>query len=506
MTISVLPNLHYLSTTPKDTYYAFAHNYIPDYYQYISHMKDGSMGKILMTFRSGPDNFARKPVYLFYNVSGFLLSKLKINLFTGYFLLRIIFYFIKFMTIYYLLFQMFPKSAGLRKLSLFFISFSAPFYQINPLQIWNPTITSVDPLMRTLFLPHDSLTITLLILAVIFLNKWLEKEEKIRNVLFSGVFFLFATITNPAMLLTFSFYFATAVIIYLIKERNNYKKLITGLIIVGLITLPVYLYYQWLFLTTLPFSLVFNSQKSLDYQIGIKEFIIISGPILFLAVFAIHKLLTMKGLLSKLVITWALVPLILFQLYGKYLPMSPERILESCFYIPLGILGAVTIYNLKKNFFKLVVLMLFIIITIPYYYLSLTRQLTEYNGPFMNIFIPNSTINAFNWLDKNSKDESIVVGGYFSGNLLMAFSHNKILYGHPASVYRGKERWDETIVFYNIKSTPEQIKTVLDRENISYILFTPDTPTYEQTNLKSVNNIKRVFTNNGNSIYYYQRQ
>ena len=505
MTISVLPNLHYLSITPKDTYYAFAHNYIPDYYQYISHMKDGSDGKILMTFRSGPDNFARKPVYLFYNVSGFLLSKLGINLFTGYFLLRIFFSFIKFMMIYYLLFQIFPKSAGLRKLSLFFIWFSAPFFLINPLQIWNPTITSIDPLMRTLFLPHDLLTVTFLILASIFFNKWLEKEGKIRNILSSGLFFLFATITNPAMLLTFSFYFATAIIIYLIKQRNNYKKLFTGLIIVGLITLPVYLYYQWLFLTTLPFSLVLDSQKSLDYHIGIKEFIIISGPIFFIAVFAIRKLLTAENLLSKLVITWAIIPLILFQLYGRYLPMSPERILESCFYIPLGILGAITIYNIKKNSLKLVVVILFITISIPYYYLSLTRQLTEYNQPFINIYVPNSTIDAFNWLDKNSKDESVVVSSYFSGNLLMAFSHNKILYGHPASVYQGKKRADETMAIYNINSTPEQIRIILDQENISYILFTPDSLTYEQTNLKSINNIKQVFVNYGNSIYYYQK-
>ena len=87
----------------------------------------------------------------------------------------------------------------------------------------------------------------------------------------------------------------------------------------------------------------------------------------------------------------------------------------------------------------------------------------------------------------------------------MAFSHNKIMFGHDHSVYRGKERWNETAKIYNINSTSEEIKDVFDRENVSYVLFTPDTPGYNQTNLAKIKNLKLVFSNAANSVYYYQR-
>lgn len=503
--ISVLPDLYYFSLSQKDTYYTFAHNYIPDYYQYISHMKDGADGKILMTFRSGPDNFARKPVYLFYTASGFIFAKLGINLFTGYFLMRIIFCLIKFLIIYYLLWQLFTKSSTLRKLSFFLIWFSTPFYQLPSWQILYPTITSIDPLLRTLFLPHDLLTTTLLILAAIFFNRYLADNGKIKHSIASGLFFLFAIITNPAMLTTFAFYFSSAVGIYFIINKDYRKKLFIGLIIVGVIALPLYFYYQFLFTTTLPFSLIYNNQKSIDYHFGLKEFILIGGPVILLAVFSLRRFLLKKDLLSQLIITWAFVPLLLFYLYGKILPISSERILESGFYIPIAILAAVTIYYLPKNLFKLVAILLLVIISIPYFYLSLTKQLQEYNPNLYNIYIPYLTIEAFNWLDKNSLDESVATAGYFSSNLMIAFSHNKAIFGHDYSVYRGKERWNDVLIIYGKDSTVQQIKAVLNKDNVSYIVFTPDNVSYDQTNLASVKNIRLVFSNGSSSIYYYDR-
>lgn len=504
MFISVIPNIYYLLNTPKDTYYTLPYNYIPDYYQYISHMKSGADGKFFMTLRSSPDNFDKKPIYIFYTFSGFILSKIGIDLFTGFFLMRIIFCFIKLIAIYYLLLYLFPKSSGLRKLSFFFILFSTPFYMFKPLQMLYSTITSVDPLMRVLFLPHDSFTISVLILASIFINRWLTKTGSVKDIFISALFLLLAIIANPAMLTTFSFYLAFAFAIYLIKKRDDFKRLLIGLVLIGLITLPVFLYYQVIITTTLPFSLAYNLQKVTNYHVGLREFVIFCGPIIFLAAFSINKFFNKDSFLSKLIITWAIIPFILFKLFGKYLPISHERILESCFYIPLGILAGATVCNLSRKKIKIIIIALFIIISIPYYYLSLKNQLKEYNGSFMNVFVPKSVVEAFNWLDKNSKDESVVVTGYFSGNLLPAFSHNKVMFGHEGA-YKGKERWDETMIIYYSNSTPQQIREVLDRENVRYILFTPDIISYEQTKLSNVNNIRLVFSNSTSSIYYYDK-
>lgn len=504
ISISAIPYFTHLSKAPPNTYYAMASNYVPDYYQFISHMKDGADGKILMTFRSSPDNFQRRPVYLFYTLAGFFISKIGFDLFTGFFLMKIILSFIKFTVIYYLIYKLFPKLPWLRILSFFFILLSTPFYKFQPLQIYFPTITSIDSLVRVLFIPHDLAASSFLILAVVFFNHWLNEEGKIKNILLTAGFFLLAIIANPAMFTVFGFYFGLAVLLYLFQKKNQFKKIFTGLLIITIITVPVFIYYQWLFRTTLPFSLIFNSQKSIDYNIGLKEFILISGPVFFFALFSIKKLIVKKNFLLTLLIVWAFMPLILFQIFGKFIPLSPERIFETCFYIPFGILAAVFVYQLKKHL-KIIIIVLFVLFSIPYFYLSLTKQINEYNGPFMNIYVPESIIETFNWLDKNSKDESVVVAGFFSGNLLMAFTHNKVMFGHDYSTYRGKERWDEVMKIYNINSTPEEIRDIFNRENVSYVLFAPDTLGYDQTNLAKIKNLKLVFSNVANSVYYYQR-
>lgn len=505
MAISVIPNFYYLATAPKDTYYAFANNYLPDYYQYISHMKDGADGKIMMIFRSSPDNFVRKPVYLFYTLAGFIISKLGIDLFMGFFLMRIIFCFLKFMVVYYLILCLFPKSPGLRKLSFFFVVFNTPFYSISPFQMIFSSITSIDSLVRTLFIPHDLVASALLILAAIFFDRWLKENGSLKDTFLSGIFFLTATITNPAMLTTFSLLFVFAVIVYFLKQKNSFKKIFIGSLVIGIIVLPVFVYYQFLFSTTLPFSLIFNNQKWINYNIGLREYILICGPILFLSVFAIPDFFSRKDFLSKMIITWGIFPFLLFQIYAKYLPLSHERIFESCFYIPLSILAAYSVCRFKSKVIKALMVVFFIAISVPYFYLSLTKQLTEYNGPYFNVFIPYSTIEAFNWLDKNSRDESVVTAGYFSGNLLMAFSHNKILFGHDHSAYKAKERWAETATIYSSGSSTQQIKEILDRENVSYILFAPDTFGFGQTNLASIKNLKLVFSNSSNAIYQYNK-
>jgi len=505
VSISAIPSFFYIFRTPPNTYYPMVSNYVPDYYQYISHMKDGADGKILMTFRSSPDNFQRKPVYLFYTLAGFFISKIGVDLFIGFFLIKIIFSFIKFMVIYYLLLKLFPKSSGLRILSFFFILLSTPFYKLQPLQIYYPTITSIDSLIRVLFIPHDLAASALLILAVVFFNHWLNVKGKIKDIFLSGIFFLLVIVANPAMFTVFGFYFGLAVFLYLLQKNSNYKKIFIGLLIIGVITTPVYFYYQLLFRTTLPFSLIFSNQKLINYNIRLKEFILISGPVFFLALFSIKKLFMKKDFLSTLLIVWAFMPLALFQIFGKIFPISHERIFETCFYIPFGILAAVSVYQLQKKYLKIIIIVLLVVFSIPYFYSSLKNQVNEFNGPYMNIYVPTSTVEAFNWLDKHSKDESVVVAGFFSGNLLMAFSHNKIMFGHESSAYRGKERLNETIKIYNINTPSEEIKDIFNRENVSYVLFAPDTVNYDQTNLSKIKNLKLVFSNAGNSVYYYKK-
>ncbi len=500
---ATVPLLFLLFNTPKDTFFSFAHNYIPDYYQYISHMKDGADGKLLMTFRSSPDNFVRKPVYLFYTVAGFIISFFRVDNFIGYTFLRIIFSFVKLAAIYFLICSLF-KQSDLRKTAFFLTVFSAPFFGFQPLRILFPAITSIDPLVRILFLPHDLATISFLILGSIFFNRWLEtKNLSFKLLFFACLFFILATIANPTTLALFYLFLGGAVFLTLIRKEADFNRMVLGLIIIGATTLPLIIYYQRLFSSTLPFLLIYVRQKATNFNINLKDFIFTCGPTFFLSLPAVPYFFQKKGFLAKLILAWAILPTLLFSFLGKTIPLSQERIFESSQYIPLAVMAAITIYQLGTKWLKTTIIALYLVFVIVSCYLSVKFQIDSHFGPYLNIYVPLPTIQAFNWLDKNTPDESVVAAGYFAGNMLPAFSHNKVLFGHDYSTYQPELRWKEEMTILNREAKPGEIEAVLDREKVSYILFSPDSPSFDQTNLGSLKNIQLVFTNGQNSIYRY---
>lgn len=472
-----------------------------DYYQYISWMKDGADGKILITSRFSPDEFVRKPVYLFYPIAGFIFSKLGLNLFVGYTLLRIFLSLSKLSFIYFFIVSVLKRSSQ-RKLAFFLALFLPPFYGIRPLRIFLPDVSSIDLLQRTFFIPHDLATTIFLLAASVFFNRGLN-ARKVRPVIISCVLLFLASVTNPVMLAVFYIFFSFAVFLTFLKQRSGLKHLVFYSSLIFVAGLPLILYYRHLFTTTLPFSWMFNQQKTVTLNISLKDFILGCGPAAFLFPFAIPGFFKRKDFLSKLVISWAVLPFFLLPLLGRTIPFSQERIFEMSHFIPLSILATATVSKLLDRhrapgaFFFLI----FAVFAVPYFYLSLKSQIEMFSFPYFNIFVPRSTVEAFEWMDKNTPGESTVATGYYTGNMLPAFSHNKVLYGHDFVTFEANKRLNENLVVLNNESDPGQVEEILRRNKISYILLTPETPKFEQTGLPKLKFLRLIFFNENNSIW-----
>jgi len=528
---------------PENTVYTFAHNYMFDYYQYLSWMKDGADGKILITSRFSPDNFIRKPVYLFYPIMGFIFSKLGLSLFLGYTLARIFLSLVKFLAIYYLISQIFNDSFK-RKLAFVFCLFLPPFYGISPLRMLFPHIASVDILQRAFFLPHDMATTVFIILGTISFSQWLNKGEIKGQVkgIFKGqlrvlrglpsapsitlrmnplrarksattkplitnyqllitsfLFFFLASIINPAILTIFYLFLGLATLLTFVQKPS--LRGLVGPGIIFLAGLPFIVYYQYLFKTTLPFSWMYYQQKNVFLNINFKDYLLSLGPVSILFIFGLPAFLKKKDFLFNFLICWAIIPFFLMPLLGRIIPLSQERLFEISHFIPLSILATEGLIKIKNAVMVRLLIGILLFFSLPYLYISVKFQVDLFTKPYFNIYIPKSVIETFNWLDKNTPDESIVVANYFTSNMLPAFSHNKVLFGHDFVTYKAAQRLEEVKAVFNPKTPANQIREILRRNKVDYLLVSPEGGGLEWTNLKNVDGLELVFSNLQNFVF-----
>jgi len=154
----------------------------------------------------------------------------------------------------------------------------------------------------------------------------------------------------------------------------------------------------------------------------------------------------------------------------------------------------------KKPFLSKLVYLLIVMFSVPYLYLSVKSQLEDYNKPYINIYLEKSLIEAFSWLDKNTPDESVVSSGYYTSNMIPAFTHNKVLFGHDFVTYQSQQREQEMKTILNPQTEEKTIREILKKNKISYLLFTPETGSLPLLRLKQMAGMEIVFANQGNTI------
>lgn len=491
---------------PQNTIFTFAHNYMPDYYQYLSWMKDGLDGKILVTSRFSPDNFARKPVYLFYSILGRLTGSLSIPLFLGYTFTRIFLSLLKLFVVYFLIAKVFSQARE-RKLAFAFALFLPPFYSFFPLKILLSKVASVDPLQRTFFIPHDLLTTILMILGTIFLANWFSSGRQKLLVVSAGLF-LASAIANPAMLTLYYLFLGTGVLLSLVNSKIPKNRLILGSALAIILSLPVLGYYQLLFKSTLPFSWMYQQQKVVRLAVSFKDYLLSCGPTIILFPFGVLLFLRKKEFLFNFIISWAILPFLIFPFLGTLLPLSMERLFEMSHFIPLTILSAAGFYQLIDRLQSKKTRVLaqkisgvsFLVFAAFYFYLSVKFQVDFFKKPYFNIYLPESVLEAFSWLDQNTPDESVVAAGYYTSNMIPAFSHNKVIFGHDFVTYQSHQRFQENEALFKSQTPVSEIETILKKNQVKYVLLTPETAGLETLNLGKIKTLKVVYQNPQNLV------
>ncbi len=497
--------------TPPDSVFTLAFNYVPDYYQYISWMKDGVEGKLFITSRYTLENFSRQPVYFFYSIAGLVSGSLKLNLFFSFHLLRLVLGLGKIYVFWLLLLRLF-KSSFKRKLALLLGLFLTPFYSFKPLVLLFPFLTSLDPLVRTFFLPHNSFSLFLILLAFLKLEQVLGSKANFlkKEVLLLGVLFSLAAIANPALAGLMLLVLSLGWVFYSLSFKRRFDKLFKLLVVVLLFTLPVIGYQLYIFNFFEPFAWAFKQQSQTRFALDFKDLLLIGGPGLVFLALGFKKFFKRKGFLNQIVLAWAVLPLLIFPFMGKLVPLSLERLFELCFYLALGIMGGEVVgeffLQLKRKKVKIVggvlSLFAFLLFTFPYLGLSLKFWFNMYDYPYFNIFIPKTVVQGLLWMDKYTEKEAGVAAPYYTASFLPAFSHNKVLFGHDFATFKAQEKLKQLDVIYKSHSLVE-VRQVLIDNKIEYVVFNQETPRFEQTLLGEVGEFKLVYKNKDLTIYKF---
>ena len=109
--------------------------------------------------------------------------------------------------------------------------------------------------------------------------------------------------------------------------------------------------------------------------------------------------------------------------------------------------------------------------------------------------------NAFIWLDKNTKNEDIVLSHIYAGNYIPAYSGNFVYLGHNPETPHYDERVRKLESFYSGTLANEDAEKFLKEENIKYVLYGPQEKEKSTEDIKKYPFLKPVFNSYHVTLY-----
>lgn len=507
--ISFLPTIHHVLQTPQETVYTYGYNFYPDYFQFVSWMRDGGEGNLALTSRFTPEVFSRKFGHTFFAVLGSISSFFSVDYFFSFTFSRLLLGFLRLISIYFLI-CLICKQKILRVIAFLSVIFLPSFYQIAQeagiyeVRYFLPGITNFDSLRRLTFLPHHMFATILMILGIILYGKALQRSD-LRFSVGAAVFLFIACLVNPATILSMgSTLLFSFILMNILRFRSKRVLFFNFMIVFSGIFLAI-LYLKFYLFTVFPWD-IFYTNDTAKIQWPFLHYIGALGWVFPLGILGI--IFGKKYYHSSfyiLLLGWAFAPIIGVFL-SMYVPqISMFRLFQAQQGIPLGILSGIGLYGLFERFRSHVLMsVLFFIIlvfSLPYYVTSFQEQIGDAHLNNYFLYLPTDSFEAFRFLDLNTKSESVVLAGYYSGQMLPAFSHNRVLVGHVDGTYEYTKKLDFMTKFYSGNYSFSEMDDLIKKNNISYFYFGSDTPAPEATSLKNYHNVKLVYKNKNNYIY-----
>lgn len=517
--LSIIPDIYRLRQTPPNTVFPLIHNHPEDYFYYLSFMRQGYDGQILLTSRLTSEKFEPKLVYTFFAILGHFSRITHISIPFTYFISRILLGIILLIVSVFIGSKIFKANYN-RLLLTIFLCFSTGFwtYQSGRITQYLNFWTRFDPIIRTTYLPHHLFSSIFGILSLYYFARGLEKND-IKYLVIAGLsgmisgFVFYSTMINIIGGVVLIMIVMNIKLIMTNFQRNSRSESLTKtfrinklfLIYITISSLSL-IYLFLLSKSTFPWNTYQNLSQEFTFDTPLMQYIAALGPSFILTLIGIPLIIKSKNTLSFIMLGWILFPFIGLYLLNQIFPSLSNMIyLEATSYIPTSILAVYGIRYLYKLFPTrriITLISLFIIIYfIPPLVSSFSKALTILPNNYYNIYIPNAVIESFNWLNKYTPKESVVLAGGYFGNIIPAYTSNRVFYGHRIDTFDAKEKLK---LAYQIFSGQDAIlaKKLSQQYNLSYIYYSLDTDLPTDKFLQNID-LKLVYQNAKVRIYKF---
>lgn len=498
---------------PKNTVNWFVGLYYQDYYEYLSFIKQGQQGHLLLQNLFTNDD----PTKIFtswwiYPVIGFLSRVISptLHLATVYWTATIILGVIFLYLNYYAIELLLKKESFVTKLLSFLLLLTATgFYNLKlvPFDFWYSIGT---PFSRFSFgAPHHQIAHIAFLLAVILLIRIDPETKPWQKTIILLFFSLLLLVSSPPILFLLWLVYFTGLSVYYFK--SNWKtKLIKYLpfIISVCFVLPI-VYVVKQALGSSP-TIVSGNQWDLKsfYYPTIWLFILTTGPLLILAIFGFNEYFK-KISFGKLILflitffsfLFCLIPIILFSknilsLFGFHnlrLLISPSYI----FLVLSSVLFLKKILN-KKWLYACIVLLIFF--TPPLYTTWKNNLKTPYNAAYLQ-FMPNDMYTGLKSLESNKSNGVVLTSpGSSLGIVVPAISGRTVYFGRTIFTLNYDEKQQKANDFYQMRMSEEEAIQFIKKKGVTEIVLTA----WEADKTQFVNRysfLKPIMTNNQITIF-----
>lgn len=488
--VTTAPYLYGWIAAEDGYFYTGMHRISPaDFNVYFSYMEQAADGHLLFrdlyTSEYEPHNFF-SPVWLV----GGAMTKLGLSGPVVFQILRIIS--IPFLAfVLYWLVAYFLKEPRRRKVAYFISLFASGlglyvFLGIGskglgspynyPLDIWVSEYNTFLTIFQT---SHFIISLALILLTfLLLLLAW--ENNKMKYSLWAGVSVFFLLIIHPYHLPTI-FVIGGAWLLYLLLSgKKGLFYYLKHLVIVGLFAVPPMAYFFWLWKTDYVFWLrnYANYCATPDWWITLSSY----GLVLILAVVSmlfIRKNWKDMGDKYFFLISWALIQF--FLIFAPFITFQ-RRLTEGLF-IPLSILAAIGLYNLKdkiniKNkllaealkdkFLVAIVFAIFFFASNLYIYAT---DIYYFKNNVFFLYLPNDAKQAYNWIEENTEEDSVFISSCFMGNYLPAYSGRIVYCGHGNETNFYEVKKARTQWFFDDNTDLDKKLKFAKEEGIDYVFY-----------------------------------
>lgn len=476
------PTIQTVRQTPPGYTYLLGSGYLPDYYQYLSWVKSGMDGHILLT--SKLSELPTTPVFMhpLFIFTGILARAAHSTPYTAFFVLRIV----STAIFYFSVLAVAKKILRTPKNMLVFLAVfltAGSLYTKDGQSILYPIpwFTGFTVLGKFILPPHHLLALACVLGCILLLDTQSTKKGFLLTALLLGaVGFL-----NPSILLVAYCILLPGILRSLFHMGKTKTFRLSSPIILVLCTIPVLAYNQYLFATTDPWKLMYELMKNFRPPVAFLDYIRSLGLVLPISLVALATKKSWKDERILSLFSWAFIPLFLFPLLGTILPMNESRLFQMYQIIPLSILAGMVIALvigycstripriLSPILYATCIAGMFVFSFVPIE-ASWKESKSQVSWNNYALFATDDMMRSYAYLNNQTNDD-VVVAGETVSLIVAALTPHRVLLGRDDTVRNYYERREQIFSFLNGKLSKPELKTFLAKYRVRYTIFGIDT-------------------------------